>query len=395
VHHKPSVSVLPTIGGALPAPSLFGINTGTYDKSQADFDRDIPTAAGLGARWDHFTSGSVHFLRNGQPSWTVMDYEVKHARENHMGVLISLGGAATACAISSERANPSECPPTTTRDLTAYKSFVRAELLRYHNDVQYWESWVEPNLNGGWAGHPNPAQYANVLRAQWQAFQSFNGAYHTDMKLIFGGTISFSTGPGGASMAVLPFVHDVLDDLGGARVFDAIALHAYRFPQTNSGPATENWGPTAVDYDYVGGIPNAPGSAGPYPSAGCNQVFGGYCRMDWRGELSAVEQEFANHGYGQMPLWLTEFGWPGTATPSTALYPSETTQAQYLSQAYSVIMGLPFIQAAFWFNLRDYQPGIVSPDPPFFYHYGLLEYGYGQKPAAVAFKALAAANPGR
>jgi hypothetical protein len=194
---------------------------------------------------------------------------------------------------------------------------------------------------------------------------------------------------------VLPFVHKVLDDLGGARVFDAVGLHAYRFPHRNRGPATENWGPTAVDYDYVGGIPNAPGSAGPYPSAGCKRVFSGYCRMDWRGELSAIEQEFANHGYGQMPLWLTEFGWPGNASPSTALYPSYSTQAHYLSQAYSVILGLPFIRAAFWFNLRDYQPGIVSPDPPFFYHYGLLENGFGQKPAAAVFKALAAANPGR
>jgi hypothetical protein len=196
-------------------------------------------------------------------------------------------------------------------------------------------------------------------------------------------------------MAVLPFVHQVLDALGGARVFDAIGLHAYRFPQSNSGPATEDWGPSAVEYDYVGGIRNAAGSAGPYPSAGCGRVFSGYCQMDWRGELSAVEQEFANHGYGQMPLWVTEFGWPGNANPTTALYPSYPTQAANLSDAYSVIMSLPFIQAAFWFNSRDYQPGIVSPDPPFFYHYGLLDYGFGQKPAGAAFKSLAAANPGR
>ena len=96
-----------------------------------------------------------------------------------------------------------------------------------------------------------------------------------------------------------------------------------------------------------------------------------------------------------MPLWLTEFGWPGNANPTTALFPSFDTQTVNLSQAYSVILGLPFVQAAFWFNLRDFQPGLASPDPQFFYQYGLLAYGGGLKPAAARFKALAAANRGR
>jgi len=64
-----------------------------------------------------------------------------------------------------------------------------------------------------------------------------------------------------------------------------------------------------------------------------------------------------------MPLWLTEFGWPGTTTPTTALSPSFDTQARYLSEAYEDLLGLPFVQAAFVFNLEDYSPGIISPDP--------------------------------
>lgn len=383
-HHK--AAIMPKIG-TLPAPSLFGINTGTYDKSQVKFNRDIPTARGIGARWDHFTSGSVHFFRNGRPNWGVMDYEVTRARRNGLGVLISLGGSPTACSSSSDRANPSGCPPTTTRDLIAYRSFLHAELLRYHNDVQYWESWLEPNNASWWHGQANPGQYANLLRAQYHAFRSFNRTYHTDMKLIFAGPISFSTVPSaGGSMAVLPFVQDVLNDLHGARVFDAIGLHAYRFPQDNSGPADENWGPTAMDWDYIDGLSFSPSR--------CN---GGalWCQMTWPEELQAYEQEFENHGYGQMPLWLTEFGWPGNASSSTALYPSFDTQAHYLAQAYNVLLSLPFIQAAFWFNMRDYQPGIVSPDPPFFYHYGLLRYRFKPKPAGDEFEQLAAANRGR
>jgi hypothetical protein len=393
-HHKKAVSVLPSMG-ALPSPSIFGVDTLGYDHNTGYYNRNLPAAHSIGARWVHFTGASVHFYRNGQPNWGTLDSQVTKARRLGLGVLISLGGTPRACSVASARRNPENCPPTTSRDLAAYQTFLRTELVRYHNVVQYYESWVEPNSPGQWAGRAEPQQYANLLLAQYHVLQSFNSTYHTDLKLLFGSPLSFSTAPGTAAIAVLPFVNDVLSDLHGARVFDAIALHAYRFPHSNSGPADENWGPTAVDYDYVGGLPNAPGAGGPFPGAGCNQVFGGYCQMTWSGELSAYEQEFANHGYGQMPLWLTEFGWPGNASPTTALYPSFDTQATYLSQAYSDLLRLPFVQAAFWFNLRDYQPGYVSPDPAFFYHFGLFQYGYAPKPALMAFEQLVAANPGR
>lgn len=111
--------------------------------------------------------------------------------------------------------------------------------------------------------------------------------------------------------------------------------------------------------------------------------------MTWPQELSAYEQEFENHGYGQMPLWLTEFGWPGNAVAAGDYYPSFDVQASYLSQAYADLLRLPFVQAAFWFNLRDYQPTYDSPDPGFFAHYGLLQYGFSSKPAAIEFRELA------
>jgi hypothetical protein len=53
------------------------------------------------------------------------------------------------------------------------------------------------------------------------------------------------------------------------------------------------------------------------------------------------------------------------------------------------------VQAAFWFNLRDYQPSYVSPDPALFYHYGLLQYGFTRKPAASVFTKFARSHPGK
>ena len=389
-HKKPkqqaTVSVLPYMG-PLPSPSVFGVNTGLYDTNQSYFQRDLPTARNIGARWVHFTGKGLRFFSNGQPDWRFLDSQVTQARQLGLGVLMSLGGTPTACSLSPRPASITACPPTTTADLASYATFLRAELIRYRNNIQYYESWLEPNGPGYWPPGANPAQYANLLRTQYQVFQSVNATYHLSLKLIFGGPISFGTAPGSkGSIAVLPFVDEVLSDLHGARVFDAIGLHGYRFPNPSNGPADENWGPSASLWDYTAGL----GSFD--PSCGSNAAW---CTMTWPEELTALEQIFENHGYGQLPLWLTEFGWPGNATATNALYPSFSTQAQYLREAYDDILSLPFVQGAFWFNSRDYEPGISSSDPAFFYHYGLVQYNFTPKPALSLFETLAQANPGR
>lgn len=383
-HHAVAhrTSVLPPMG-ALPSPSLFGINAFGWDNNPSLVARSLPTAHGIGARWVHF-NGGVTFGAGGQPNWSILDSEITRARRLGEGVLVTLGGSPSSCSVSPRPWTYMACPPRTPGELYAYSLFLQQELVRYRNVVQYYESWLEPDNKAYWEPGVDPLQYANLLRTQYQVFQQVNATYHTDLKLLFGGPISFSTVPGDG-YAVLPFVHDVLDDLGGVRAFDGAAIHAYRFPAHSNGPAGENWGPTAVDWDYVDGLS--------FRAEGC--VAAQWCKLDWRQELWAYEQQFENHGYGQTPLWLTEFGWPGNATASDALYPSFDTQASYLSEAYSELLGMPFVQGAFVFNLRDYEPGVSSSDPQFFYHYGLLQYGYAPKPAAAVFERFAQSNPGR
>ncbi len=383
----PAIAKTLAFMGTEPAPSIFGINTGTYDTSRQNYLRDLPMARRLGARWVHFTGDSIHFTRRGQPNYGALDYAVTRAKRLHLGVLISLGGTPRACSIRPGPAGPSYCPPTTARDLRVYQAFLRAELLRYRNAVDYWESWLEPNGHSWWPPEPNPQQYANLLVAQYQVFQAVNRQYHLHMKLLFAGPSDFSIIPGSSGgIAVLPFTHQVLVDLHGQHVLDGIALHAYRYP-----PATT--GPPVRDYDSVQGIPAAPGARGPYPAQGC--TTSPWCQMTWPQELSAYEQEFADQGYPGMPLWLTEFGWPGNAHANGGYFPSYAAQASDLAAAYNDLLGLPFVKAAFWFNLRDYQPNDRNPDPSFFAHYGLLQYHFTPKPAASIFERLARANRGR
>jgi hypothetical protein len=356
-----AASALPSYGGSQPAPSIFGIDSYTIDNNKSNFDNSFK-------------------------------------RAKNLGVLISLGGASNACSISALKSKPTHCPPTTAADLKAYKSFLKTELLRYRKNVSYYESWTEPNHKSSWGNTgPNPAQYAALLKAQYSVFQAVNRSYHLHLKLLFGGSNEFSANsqtPG--VTAVLPFTHQVLVQLGGAHAFDGIALHGYVYPP-NEGPATKF-------YTNVQGIPVPSGASGPYPAQGCDSTPS--CYMDWSQQLSAYEQEFTNHGYSSEPLWLSEFGWPGNAKANGSSYPSYSVQAANLRAAYGVLLKLPFVKGAFWYNLYDYKPGIPScatdpsaplcnPDPEPFAHYGLLTYGQAKKPAAYAFTTLAKANKGR
>ncbi len=376
-HHK-KVNVLPSMG-AQPGPSLFGIDPTSADPSRANFLSEFSTARKLGARWVRFnappTTASGDF--NG------LDYEVTQSRKLHMGVLVTFGGIAKACSIRPKPAKVSSCPPTTAADLATYQAYVRTVLVRYRNVVTYYESWAEPDNQAQWEPNPDPSQYTALLKAQYAVFQSVNQQYGTHLKLLFGSPINFAS-IGFTLVPVLPWTEDILTDLGGARAFDGVALHAYRLP-----PGT--YGPTTPEGDNVANVPLT--GTGPFPAEGCKTSP--ECPMTWSQELAAYEQEFTNHGYGQPPMWLTEFGWPGNAKAKGAFYPGEPTQSQFLKQAYQALLSLPYVKGAIWFNLRDYSPSTLSSNPPFFYHFGLLSFGFSKKPAAKAFTALAKAHPGR
>lgn len=381
-HHRNPKAALASMGGQ-PRPSLFGINTDLYDSSHSKFVRDFPIAHQLGARWDRFTAGP----QTAVGKYSGLDWEVRQARGWGMGVILSLGGIQSACSVRPLPSNIEACPPTTAGDLAVYQAYLRRLIIHYRNVVQYYESWIEPNNHANWIGGPNPTAYAELLSAQDEVVQSVNRQYGLDIKLLFGSPIGFSVIPGTRGWtAVLPWTQEVLDALHGQRPFDGAALLAYRFPPAGYGPEQRAW-------DYVGGVPLARFSTGPFPQLGCETSP--WCQMNWPQELASYEQLFEDDGYGEQPLWLTEFGWPGNVKANGGYYPSDARQTEYLREAYTDLLQLPFVQAAFWFNVRDYQPGYKSPDPAFFYHYGLLQYDLSPKPAAAAFEALAKANPGR
>lgn len=346
--------------GQEPPPSLFGINTGTFDSNEARLARDLPAARALGAKWVHFTGDSIKYAR-GAISFGLMDREVDRARSLGLGVVMSLGGIRGACSTTPAPRDPTDCPPTSAHDLAVYTRYLKTLLRNFAGRVRYFESWVEPNHTSMWPSGPSPAQYAALLETEYGVFRSSAPR----PRLLFAGVADFGIEDGSPNgIAVLPFTDEVLGDLHGARAFDAVALHAYRFPPTL-----------------------APDDAGwtHYPQSPV------WRRDTWTQQLQAYEQEFTQHGYGEPALWLTEFGWPGNQRPAGSYYPSLQAQATDVAQAYGALENPPlsFVKAAFWFNQRDYEPELANPDPGFFAHYGLLFDNFTPKPAALVFERLA------
>jgi hypothetical protein len=359
---KPRTTPPPPTTAPEPAPSIFGIDTSTYDTSQANFDNDIPASASLGARWDRFTAGADP----GAGDYSALDYEVAQARAHGMGVLISFAGIASACSSGTTPVN--DCMPSSSTDLSSYQAFMKTLILRYQSDVEYYESWIEPNNPP--SGSANPLQYATLLKAQYAEIQSINSQYGLHVKLLLGSPIGFGSGSSTGSN-VFPWIDQVLTDLDGQKPFDGAALHAYRVN------GTRVYGPDEMAPDYVG----SNGS-----NTGCAPTDD-VCTMNWTQELQAYENVFTNNGYANTSLWLTEFGWPGGGPYD------ESQQSTDLQEAYADLLPLPFVEGALWFNIHDY--AYETGDPQEFWYMGLLNSSFTPKPAAGSFTALAAANPGR
>jgi polysaccharide biosynthesis protein PslG len=314
--------------GPQPAPSLFGLNTGTYDHDSARLALDTPMAAAMGAQWVHFTAGSLSF--SGKTvSFAGLDNAVDQARAYHLGVLISLGGVPAACSLKPQPDPITSCPPTNASDLHAYSQFLSALLLNLRGRVEYFESWVEPNHASMWAPAPDAAAYARLLISEYRTVRTLDSRYGLDDKLLFAGI-------GGSDLG---YLSEVLDALHGQRAFDLVGDAPYRFPPTP--PATAN---PALSF---------PG--------------GGHPALTWEQELTDYEGQFTSHGYGETDMWLTEFGWPGVPGPSAAACSdaddSPAEQERSEEGAFSVMKALGFVKAAFWENQRDYERGYTNRDP--------------------------------
>ena len=141
------------------------------------------------------------------------------------------------------------------RHLAEVKVWIKAFVNHYGSRILAFEFWNEENAGGFWQGEPNPEDFAEVLKAAYEAVQESG----TRTKVVLGGTVGIPL-----DYFRRAFAH------GALQACDAVACHPYVFPGALEGDVQDTWVEDSLD---------------------------GLCKL---------MREFG----GAKPVWITECGWP-------------------------------------------------------------------------------------
>jgi hypothetical protein len=228
-------------------------------------------------------------------------------------------------------------PPANPND---YAAFVASLAQRWGGKVSAYEIWNEEDSPTWWAGAPNPAAYAQLLKATYPAIKGADPSATVVLGGLTGNDYEFLEGVYAA---------------GGKGSFDAVGVH--------TDTACDKLSP----YDFLRG-------------AGNRLIPDSF--LAYR-EVHAVMLANGDN----KPIWMTELSWrttnatcaEGAWAGQTAAGVSEEQQATYLKQAYHCMAENPYVQVALWFPLQD-EGGVTS---------GLLRSNGSRKPSFAAMQAYA------
>jgi polysaccharide biosynthesis protein PslG len=183
--------------------------------------REIAGIAATGARYLRFDFDWSHIGRDpGVLDWTVADRIVDMARSCTLDVL---GVLAYTPAWARAEGTSDHHPPS---DAGTFAAFARAAVERYGpRGVRTWEVWNEPNLGGFWSPKPDPASYATLLVATYDAVK----AVDPGATVVTGGLSPASNAADGSSTAPVTFLEGVYR-AGGGDHFDAVGHHPSHYP---------------------------------------------------------------------------------------------------------------------------------------------------------------------
>ncbi len=249
------------------------------------------------------------------------------AEPNNVSLLGLLAySTAWSSSVSTGSADDLYSPPEDPQQFAAYAKSVVAR----YPQVTHWEVWNEPNLWCFWRPHPDPAQYTQLLKATYTAAKQAN----RQCTIVLGG---LSSGGGWAdTIAPQDFLQAVYD-AGGKDYFDVVGIHPYNQLQPPG--------------DYLADF------------------------------IARVRQVMDDHGDSAKPIWITEIGWytrgDGNAVP-------EATQADRVTQVFSIVRQYPSVTKVFWYGLQDAGSDPRNPENG----YGLFRADGSAKPAVRAFAGL-------
>ena len=321
----------------LPAAAIEkGVQTDlTWGIDSATQDQTVAGVADLGAGWMRITMSWHDVEKKSKGSYSSSelsryDQAINKAQQSGAKLIVTVYTAPPWASGTSER----ESPPLNPAD---YADFMRFVADRYRGKVAAWEIWNEQNAVSFWSTGPNPAHYAQIVKAAYPAVK----AEDQNALVVYGGTWENDYEFLEAAYAAVP-------DLGN--YFDVLATHPYNgiLP------------PEEIRRDHNGRI--------------ARWVFAGYREL---------RQTMLNHG-DDKPIWFTEFGW---ATYSGEWGVSEATQASYLERAYNCAQQDPYVGVGIWYIFRNVSWG--NDGNNWYHQLGLTRTNFSQKLAYNAFKSWA------
>ena len=227
----------------------------------------------------------------GRYEWFIADRIVRHAKRQGIRIIARLG-LVPAWARPSDPA----APPTTLNFLPqeSFADFARyaaAFAERYADAINAVIIWNEPNLSFEWGFRPvDPAAYARLLQISYPRIKTANPAVQ-----VLAGALAPTREKAGSGAGLNEFDYlSAMYQAGAGAHFDALAIHTY-------------------------GYRDAP-AADPDPE-----------RLNFR-RAELLREIMLDHGDGQKPAYITEFGWNDHPRWTGAVRPSQ--RSAYTVQAF-------------------------------------------------------------
>jgi hypothetical protein len=233
--------------------------------------------------------------------WSHSDLVIDHAERQGLSVIARLGfvppWARPQDAASSFL--PQEYVP-------AFGDYVAAFVERYGERVAAIIIWNEPNLALEWGFQPiDPEGYTRLLALAYKRAKEANPGV-----VVLGGALAPTLAPPGSDQAMNDLVYlERMLAAGAGEVMDGLSVHAYGW----SFPADDPPHPEVINFR--------------------------------RTEL--VYQLLVDHGYGHLPIYITEGGWNDHPRWTRAVKPAQ--RIEYTLRAYELAEKWPWAKMmALW-----------------------------------------------
>ncbi len=257
-------------------------------------------------------------------NWGLTDALINATRRNKLNVLGVVGFAPPWGQNSDGSVKPE-----------LFADFVDAAAQRYGPKVAAWEIWNEPNQQHRWNAKPNPAAYARLVEAASAPIRRRD----PKAKILMGSLAPAVNDPNGVEISPITFLQGVYRAGIDRSAYDVVSIHPFSYPALPSGD--EEW-----------------------------NTFN---------RLPDIHQVAISNGDGRKPFWLTEYG---ARTGNTSNSVSFARQKRLILDAYRETKKLKFVQALFFYSLRDASSNRAEPEDNF----GVLTYDGTPKPVYAALR---------